>query len=96
MSSTREIAQGIVGQFYINEDGYFVADPERIADAIDAALRRYEQEVRAADATIARAAKLPRGFQWGHDAMEQFDFGRERAALAIEKASRRDDTPQEG
>lgn len=65
-----------------------------LQDAIDSALRQREQEVRAEDAKLARNAKLPRGYQWGHDAMEQFNFGKERAALAIEK-KRRDDTPQE-
>lgn len=36
-----------------------------------------------AAAKVAREAKLPTGYLWGRDAMEQFDFGKERAAKAI-------------
>lgn len=34
-------------------------------------------------AKAAMKAKLPKGYQWGHDAMEQFNFGKKRAADAI-------------
>lgn len=36
-----------------------------------------------AAAKAALAAGLPDGYDWGRDAMEQFDFGKERAAVAI-------------
>jgi hypothetical protein len=36
-----------------------------------------------AAAQVARDAKLPSHFRWGHNAMEQFNFGKERAAKAI-------------
>jgi hypothetical protein len=41
-----------------------------------------EKAIREA-ANAAKNAKLPDHYQWGHDAMEQFDFGKERAELAI-------------
>lgn len=34
-------------------------------------------------AKAAEAAQLPPGYQWGDDAMEQFDFGKARTAHAI-------------
>jgi hypothetical protein len=34
-------------------------------------------------AATAEEAKLPQHYQWGEDAMEQFDFGKRRAANAI-------------
>lgn len=34
-------------------------------------------------AKVADAAKLPDGYRWGAEAMEQFDFGKECAAAAI-------------
>ena len=33
--------------------------------------------------TAALEARLPEGFQWGTDAMEQFEFGKKQAAEAI-------------
>lgn len=36
-----------------------------------------------AAADVARAATLPEGCQWGVDAMEAFNFGKERAACTI-------------
>ena len=44
-------------------------------------------EERDACAAAAEAAQLPNHYQWGHDAMEQFDFGKERAAAAIRARS---------
>lgn len=41
-------------------------------------------ETRRIAAMNARAAVLPNGYQWGHDAMEQFNTGKKYAALAIE------------
>lgn len=38
---------------------------------------------REACAIAADRAELPPRYQWGEDAMEQFDFGKERAAVAI-------------
>lgn len=38
-------------------------------------------------ARAATSARLPKGYQWGHDAMEQFNFGKERAADAIRALS---------
>lgn len=61
----------------------------------DAALRREEEagyakgladgrrEERERCAKVALAAKLPPHYQWGRDAMEQFEFGKKRAADAI-------------
>lgn len=34
-------------------------------------------------AVAARQAKLPRGYRWGKDARESFEFGKERAAAAV-------------
>lgn len=34
-------------------------------------------------AEAALNAQLPNGYQWGEDAMEQFNFGKQRAADAI-------------
>lgn len=48
---------------------------DRIAQAL--------AEQREADAKKALAAKLPKGYQWGRDAMESFNYGKERAAAAI-------------
>ena len=31
----------------------------------------------------SKQAQLPEQYRWGHDAMEQFNFGKERAAVAI-------------
>lgn len=36
-------------------------------------------------ARAAESAKLPRRYQWGHDAMEQFNFGKDRAAATIRR-----------
>lgn len=44
-------------------------------------------------AVIAMNATLPEDFQWGHDAMEQFDFGKERAAEAIRAAGNKPTKP---
>ena len=52
-----------------------------------------ERETRAADVKAARDAELPAGYQWGRDAMEQFNFGKKRAALAIEALSPPDPAP---
>lgn len=38
---------------------------------------------REACAVAAEAARLPDHFRWGSEAMEQFDFGKERAGEAI-------------
>lgn len=43
---------------------------------------------RACCAQAAERAVLPDHYQWGHDAMEQFDFGKERAAAAIRARKR--------
>ena len=42
-------------------------------------------------AVAAELAELPAHFQWGDDAMEQFNFGKKRAAIAIRALA----TPQE-
>lgn len=42
---------------------------------------------REACAQVAESAALPEHYQWGHDAMEQFDFGKERAAEDIRARS---------
>ena len=48
------------------------------------ARQRFEPEVLRRAAKAAREAQLPAGYQWGEDAMESFNFGKERAALAVE------------
>ncbi|MGI9489160.1 MAG: hypothetical protein ACR2RF_25395 [Geminicoccaceae bacterium] len=53
------------------------------ADALER-LQAELAEARAQDVEAARSANLPDGYQWGDDAMEQFNFGKERAAQAIE------------
>jgi chromosome condensin MukBEF complex kleisin-like MukF subunit len=45
-------------------------------------------------AKVALSAKLPKDYQWGHDAMESFDFGKERAATAIHSLA--DQAPKPG
>lgn len=50
------------------------AENERLRGALDNA------------ASIAENATLPDGFRWGRDAMESFNFGRKRAALAVRAA----------
>jgi hypothetical protein len=45
----------------------------------------------------AQTAQLPAGYQWGRDAMESFNFGKERAATAIFTAIRsRNERPAVG
>lgn len=46
-------------------------------------VKTIENRVKKECAARALAAKLPDNFRWGADAMEQFDFGKERAAKAI-------------
>lgn len=53
---------------------------ESECDECDAALERAAQ--------AAASAQLPAHFQWGHDATEQFEFGKERAADAIRALKR--------
>lgn len=50
-----------------------------LADALLAAGWVHRDEA----AKIAEGATLPEHFIWGNDAMEQFNFGKERAALAV-------------
>lgn len=63
---------------YLCEHGYGAsAMPNQIEEAI----ARERERCRLA----AISAQLPSHYQWGHDAMEQFNFGKERAAQAIEE-----------
>lgn len=55
------------------------ADLKEHDDFVAAWKRKVVEEA----ALAAEAATLPEGCRWGEDAMEQFDFGKERAALAI-------------
>jgi hypothetical protein len=86
--STREIAEQITAEVAkICGCNWESCTSVRTAttDAIDAALTKAIADERGACAQAAKDARLPKGYQWGHDAMEQFNFGKERAALAIEK-----------
>lgn len=86
MSTIRDVAARII-QFWMDEARNGVAmatillkqDEEMLVDAIDKALQAEREQC----AKRAESARLPRGYQWGHDAMEQFNFGKERAAKAI-------------
>lgn len=64
-----------------------LALPERTPDATLSALYDIVEatltDERERCARLAQRAQLPRGFQWGRDAMEQFNFGKERARKAI-------------
>lgn len=51
--------------------------------AMGAALREATAAERERCAQTAVEATLPDGFQWGRGAMEQFNFGKKRAAHAI-------------
>jgi hypothetical protein len=55
-----------------------------IAQALREAYERGATDMRTAAALAAAGAGLPEGYQWGRDAMLQFDFGKFRAQLAIE------------
>jgi hypothetical protein len=52
---------------------------QEIADAIQEAVERTIEQCELA----ARRAKLPPNFQWGEEARDNFDFGKEQAARAI-------------
>lgn len=60
-----------------------------VRNAIKAA--RADERAKAMEEAAQRAerARLPRGYRWGHDAMEQFNFGKERAAKAIRAKGKR-------
>lgn len=62
-----------------------------IAQGLRTAKAEGAREEREACAGDAERARLPKGYQWGRDAMEQFNFGKERAALAIR--ARTQETP---
>jgi hypothetical protein len=85
--STREIAEELVTAYFkAGAPADFArATSHTLVKAVDTALTKAIADERAACARAAKNAKLPKGFQRGHDAMEQFNFGKERAALAIEK-----------
>lgn len=75
----RQVAERLANEFCdrgdVVSEEYFAA----FVDAIETALNN-QREI---DAKKAERARLPRHFQWGRDAMEQFNFGKERAAKAI-------------
>lgn len=83
MSTTREVAEQIIkdcprlsaGPYDTSRELYLPA----LTDSIDRALQSEREQC----ARRAMSARLPRGYEWGHDAMEQFNFGKERAAKAI-------------
>lgn len=78
MSTIRERAEQLAKDILLPwevEQSYVVNVTEMIEKALEKC------------ATLAEQAKLPRGFQWGHDAMEQFNFGKERAAAAIREGT---------
>lgn len=58
-------------------------DPVQAFTFLTTETEAIEARVRAECADLARNATLPSHFNWGSDAMEQFDFGKERAADAI-------------
>lgn len=64
-----------------------LAFPKGISDAALSALYDIVEAALTAErercSRLAERAQLPRGYQWGHDAMEQFNFGKERARKAI-------------
>ena len=72
----REVAERIVRETMLVVPGK-IAD--RYIAAIEAALIDEVERC----ARLAERAQLPRGYQWGRDAMEQFNFGKERARQAI-------------
>lgn len=51
----------------------------RLAEAEATGRRRGLEEA----ALVCESATLPDGYQWGRDALESFNFGKERAALSI-------------
>lgn len=56
---------------------------ERVVAEVSRLVEKLVLEEREACAAVARDAPLPDSFAWGREAMEQYDFGRERAAEAI-------------
>lgn len=60
---------------------------DRLATALEARRVGVSAEAKGVSAeqlaAAARNATLPEGYHWGREAMEQFNYGKERAALAI-------------
>ena len=54
-----------------------------LIESIARALITTAENMRGRATAAATTAQLPDGYIWGHDAMEQFDFGKRRAAEAI-------------
>lgn len=79
----------VEGRERCNEIGGVCSSPDACAEAKRCqqtpANAAYLFQERMAEA--AENAQLPEGYQWGHDAMEQFDFGKKCAALAIRALS---------
>lgn len=68
----------------MNQDGATLAMEQLAQDA--AAVEKERDRLRdilLSAVTAAKNATLPPGFIWGNDAMEQFNFGKERAAEAV-------------
>lgn len=68
----------------MNQDGAALAMEQLAQDA--AAVEKERDRLRdilLSAVTAAKNATLPPGFIWGNDAMEQFNFGKERAAEAV-------------
>lgn len=61
----------------------FADEHPMFVEAITAALTTARREQAERDAQLAESANLPHGYLWGRNAMESFNFGKERAAAAI-------------
>jgi hypothetical protein len=77
----RRVHNAVDGETYL-EPGWLAHDVERASKQVAGRPELNERTVEVC-AITAETASLPDDYIWGHDAMEQFNFGKRRAAEAI-------------
>lgn len=79
----REIGDALDEANVPREGGIIVKRIAALLLRVEESERDRLREVLAKAADAAESATLPDGYQWGDDAMESFNFGKERAAEAV-------------
>ena len=89
MERARAIARSVLRMFCFTEEHDRAASASEkevawhIAPALNEAYERGQRDMRLKAQAAAFTAQLPSHYRWGHDAMEQFNFGKKRVREAI-------------